>query len=226
MKILTVDTSTNIFSVALSADAALLAESVGEPGVASSATIALHVEKVMAQGGVKLDDVDAFAVTIGPGAFTGVRVGISFVKGLALALGRPVIPISSLELLAFNASTSLIPVCPMFDARKGEVYAALYAFGTTVEELLPEVVAPPQKFVEQLPEGCLFIGDGALRYADVIRECFSEAALFASAELHVPQASAARQLVHARLAEGKAISPHAILPRYLRLSEAELNKKQ
>lgn len=223
MKLLLVDTSTSVFSMAVSAGERILATESGAGGQATAARLGPAVERVIQASGISLKELDGFSVTIGPGAFTGIRVGIALVKGLAYATSKPVAPLSSLELLAMNAAASPLPVCPLFDARKAEVYAALYSHGG--ETLIPEMAIDPAALLEKLAGPTLFLGDGALRYRELIVEKLGDRAVFAEAHCHHPVAAAGVTLALREFAAGNALSAAEILPRYLRLSEAELNKR-
>ena len=224
MRLLTVDTSTNVFSIALSEDATVLGEESGDAGPSTSAAIPSLIRSLFNHAGFKPEDLDAFAVTVGPGSFTGVRIGIALVKGLAFAAGKPVVPISSLELLAMNARKSPVPVCTMFDARKGEVYTATFSFMDGMKPILIEKAADPLTVIDETTEATLFIGDGATRYRELICGRLGRLALYPEEHLHRPKASAAVPLAIERLGSGAVVSPFDLLPRYLRLSEAELNR--
>jgi len=225
VKILTIDTATSVYSIALAEDETVLAETCGDAGPATSAKIPGQIEALLKAAGLDIGAVDAFAVTVGPGAFTGLRVGIAMVKGLAYSTGKPVIPLSSLELLALNAAESRIPVCPLFDARKSEVYSALYSFSGGMKLLRPESAIAPADLLAQLEGPTLFIGDGAIRYRELIKESLGSRALFAEEHLHHPKASAGAALALSRFKAGQTVSPFALAPEYLRLPEAELSKK-
>jgi len=224
MKILLLDTATNVFSIALADGETVIAEFFGDAGPATSAKIPGHIQNLLLDTGLDTAEIDAFAVTIGPGSFTGVRVGIALIKGMAYSTGKPVITLSSLELLALNAQESAIPVCTMFDARRGEVYSAIYSFAGNMQLVRPEMAIPPAQLLAELAGDILFIGDGALRYHDLIVERFGCNAHFAEEHLNHPQASAGASLALKRLIAGQAISPLSLTPHYLRLSEAEINK--
>ena len=118
MKILTIDTSTNTCSVALTLDNRLAGEYLLELDRTLTNRLLGCVDLLLSGAGLAVADMDAFAVALGPGAFTGVRVGVATVKGLALAAGKPVVGFSSLAMLAMNLPWSSCQVCPMFDARK------------------------------------------------------------------------------------------------------------
>jgi len=225
VKILHLDTATNVFSIAISAGECVIAEFCGDAGPATSAKIPGHIHSLLRDAGLDITALDAFAVTVGPGSFTGVRVGIALVKGMAYATGKPVIPLSSLELLALNAKASSLPVCTLFDARRSEVYSALYRFDGTMQLLRPEMAISPARLLDELEGEILFIGDGALRYHDLIVERLGSKAHFAAAKLHDPKASAGASFALSRLAAGQTVTPIELVPCYLRLSEAEINKR-
>lgn len=225
MKILILDTATNVYSIALAEDETVLAEVSGDAGPATSAKIPGQTAELLNAVGLDISAVDAFAVTVGPGAFTGLRVGIAMVKGLSYSTGRPVIPLSSLELLALNAKESQIPVCPMFDARKSEVYSAVYSFNGSMKLLRPERAIAPADLLAQLAGPTLFIGDGAIRYRELIEGSLGSRAIFAEDQLHHPKASAGAALALSRFKAGQTVSHFALAPEYLRLPEAELSKK-
>lgn len=225
MKLLILDTSTSVFSVAICAGDQLLGEASGGAGKETAARLVPAVQQLFTDCGLTPAELDGYAVTIGPGAFTGLRVGLAFIKGLAYATGRPVVGLSSLELLAMNAAKSSIPVCPLFDARKSEVYGGLYRFGSEPATLIADMVSPPQQFFDMITGHTLFLGDGASRYQELIIECLGSHALFAEPLLNNPAASAGITLALQAFANGKTIEPAALLPCYLRLSEAEMIKK-
>ncbi|HZV80787.1 MAG TPA: tRNA (adenosine(37)-N6)-threonylcarbamoyltransferase complex dimerization subunit type 1 TsaB [Geobacteraceae bacterium] len=225
MKLFIIDTSTSVFSMAVADSGTLLAEEMGVAGPSTAARLAPAISGLFAAAGLTPADMDGFAVTVGPGAFTGLRVGIALVKGLAYATGKPVIPLSSLALLAMNARGSDMPVCPLFDARKGEVYGALYNFATGTKPTVADTAADPATFLRQLDGRVLFLGDGATRYADLIADIMGDRAEFAGPSLLHPRASAGIDLARSLFASGGAIPSAQLLPRYLRLSEAELNRR-
>ena len=224
MRLLTVDTSTNVFSIALSEDLKVLREESGDAGPSTSAAIPSLIRSLFQHAGFQPQDLDAFAVTVGPGSFTGVRIGIALVKGLAYATGKRVVPISSLELLAMNAEKSPVPVCTMFDARKGEVYTATFSFENGLKLIREEKAADPLTVIDETAGATLFVGDGATRYRELICERLGRLAIYPEEQLHRPKASAAVSLAIKQLRSGAAVSPFDLLPRYLRLSEAELSR--
>lgn len=225
MKLLFVDTATSVCSVAVADGSRILAESLINLATPSSSRLADCIGQAAALAGCCLADLDGFGVTIGPGAFTGLRVGISTVKGLALAMGKPVVTFSSLAVLAANSPSFALPVCPLFDARKDEVYAGLYRCAPLPLPLRPDCVMPPAAFIASLTGPTYFVGDGAVRYRAMIEELLGERASFAPDWANLPRAAAVATLATRVLEQGGGISPANVLPVYLRLSEAEVARQ-
>lgn len=224
MKLLTIDTSTTACSVALSRDGELAAEYVQNEGRTLSARLLDCIDMLLQGAGLAVGDLDGFGVALGPGSFTGLRVGIATVKGLALATGKPVAGFSSLAMLAMNLPWASHPVCPLFDARKNEVYAGLYDCRDLPLPLLADCVAPPGSFLDRLAGPAIFVGEGAVRYRELILARLGEKALFAPSSAHLPRASAGALLASRAFARGETVPPALLLPAYIRPSEAELAK--
>ena len=226
MKILTIDTSSNCSSVALSDGPSLLGESILGEDRCNSGRLPEAISGLLAAAGLTPDGLDAFAVSLGPGSFTGVRVGIATVKGLAIATQKPVVGFSSLAMLAMNLPFSSAQVAPMFDARKSEVYAALYRCGSLPETVTGDAVLSPARFLAAIDRPTLFLGDGAVRYRDLIQSTLGELALFPPWHADLPRASAGAVIALDAALKG-AFTPLALLnPTYLRASEAELAKRR
>ena len=224
MKILTIDTSSNCSSVALSDGASLLGECVLGEDRSNSGRLPRAITELLGAARLSTDGLDAFAVSLGPGSFTGVRVGIALVKGLALATGKPAVGFSSLAMLAMNLPFSSAQVAPMFDARKSEVYAGLYRCASRPEPILPDAVLPPARFLAGIDRPTLFLGDGALRYRELIIATLGELALFPPFHADLPRASAGAVLALDAALKGDFTPLPLLNPTYLRASEAELAK--
>ena len=223
MKLFLLDTATGVNSLAVAADGKLLAAEEFAGGASTAARLIPAFDRILAAAGLTAAELDGLAVTVGPGAFTGLRVGISFIKGVAYALGKPVVALSSLELLAQNVKTSRVPVCPMLDARKQEIYTALYDFRQGGKVLLPDRAAAPADFLAGLAGDVLFLGDGALRYRPLIEEALGSRARFAADDQHQPSAASGIALATELFNAGRKVDPVSLLPAYHRLSEAEIN---
>ena len=225
MKLLTLDTSTTACSAALSIDGELTAEYLAGQGRTLSSRLLDIVDLLLRGAGLTIVDLDGFGIALGPGSFTGLRVGVATVKGLSLATGKPVAGFSSLAMLAMNLPWAAHPVCPMFDARKNEVYAGLYECRELPRPLIPDAVLSPDKFLERISGPTIFVGEGAVRYRDQIRDRLGEHALFAPTSAHLPRASAGAILADDAFARGETVPLPLLLPVYIRLSEAELARK-
>lgn len=229
MKILAIDTSTSMATVAVSSDEKILAESVFGTDRTLSARLIPEIERLLSIAGIAVADVDLFASSVGPGSFTGVRGGVATIQGLALAAGKPCIGFSSLALLAMNFPFSSYPVCSLLDARKSEVYAALYDCSTPLPApILCDCVMTPAGFIDHLRSATdkpvLFAGEGAIRYRDLIAEGMAERAIFAPFPLHAAHAGNAALLALDLFRRGKFLEPSQLLPVYLRASDAEINR--
>lgn len=224
MKLLTVDTSTSTCSVALTIGGSLVAESLLDSERTLSERLLASIDTILRDAGLLLADLDGFGVALGPGSFTGVRIGVSTVKGLALATGKPVAGFSSLAMLALNLPVNSLPVCTLFDARKKEVYAGLYRCGSLPEPLHADCVMAPERFLDLVDGPALFVGNGALRYHELIVETLGDRAVFAPAHCHQPRAAAGAVLALEAFRSG-ALTPLPFLnPTYIRPSEAELSR--
>ncbi len=224
MKLLTVDTSTSTCSVALTIDGRLAAESLFDTERTLSERLLASVDVVLRDSGVCLDDLDGYGVALGPGSFTGVRIGVSTVKGLSLATGKPVTGFSSLSMLAMNFPACSLPVCTLFDARKKEVYAALYRCGALPEQVIADCVIPPERFLASIEGPALFAGNGALKYRGLIEETLGERAVFAPDHCHQPRAAAGAVLALETFRAGALLPLPSLNPTYIRPSEAELTR--
>lgn len=223
-RFLTVQTATPGGSLALTSGEQLLGEFCLNTTRPAGDWLLEAANNLLESAGLKLGDLDGFGVVAGPGAFTGLRVGMATVKGLALAIDKPVVAVSSLECLALQAPFCGMQVCAMLDARKQEVYAALYAHqGVEVRPLVGEVVSAPEAFLENCPDETLFVGSGATVYRTLLARQLGPRAHFLSGLYDLPRAALAAQLVYRDWQAGKACPAEQVQPRYIRPSEAELN---
>ena len=228
MKILAVDTSTRTGSVALLEDDTMVAELQVSSAETHAKRLMAVIDATLDLAGLGLEAVDAFAVTVGPGSFTGLRIGISAVKGLAFATGKPVTGVSTLEALAYQFPWSPGLVCPLLDARKDEVYTALYRCGgrETVEKVSSDCAVRPKEWLERIQEDCLFVGDGAVAYKDMIEKIVGRGARFAPFYLHAPRASVVGALGMEQIKRGETADVSELVPFYIRQSDAEIKLAQ
>ncbi len=230
MNILAIDTSTSLASIAVAVDEQIVAESLLNTNRTLSSRLIPEIERVLTIAGLAIAEIDIFASSTGPGSFTGVRGGVATIQGLALAAGKSCAGFSSLAMLAMNFSLSAIPVCPMLDARKSEVYAALYDCSSAIPSpRLDDCVLPPAAFLDRIvamtEARVIFAGEGAVRYRDLIAERLGARAIFAPSQHHSTQAANGVLLTQHAFRNGQLLEPSRLLPVYLRASDAELMKK-
>jgi tRNA threonylcarbamoyladenosine biosynthesis protein TsaB len=182
------------------------------------------IHYLLGQAGWELQEIDLWAVMVGPGSFTGLRIGLATVKGLALATGKPVIGLSTLEVLASSFAYSSHLICPVIDARKKEVFTAYFRSdgnGNVTMSGRPRNIKPAL-LIEEIDEPVLLVGNGARQYAPFFKEGLGEKALFPEPHLHVPSPFALGVMAWRRYQKGFRQTPGEISPLYIRSSDAEL----
>lgn len=226
-KILAVDSSSLTGSVALCLGETLLAESLLNVRSTHSEKLLQQIDLLLAEVGWQLQDLDLLAVVAGPGSFTGLRIGIATVKGLAQVLDKPVVGISSLQMLAMNLPLAPVPICVFMDARKKEVYSQLFSWTSEGPVPLAEAqVISPELLLMELDQSVALVGDGVPLYRQKIEEMLGAKALVPIASAHQPRASQAAWLAGRALANGQVGTAAELLPIYIRPSDAELGKKK
>lgn len=225
MIVLAIDTATTQVSCALGNGDGVIAEAAVTNGPRHAETLAPAIQFVCAQAGIAITDVGVVAVDVGPGLFTGLRVGVATAKALAHGLRVPMIGLSSLDLVAFPVRHSPRVVVAMVDARRGEVYTARYRHVPGGAQRLsePTVVAPEVVALELEATGeeALLVGDGALRYAEAFAG--NERVEIAGPGLAHPTAAALVELAHPRALREEFVTVGELHPLYLRKSDAEIN---
>jgi len=172
---------------------------------------------------VKAEDMGGFAVTVGPGSFTGLRIGISTIKGLAFSLGKPVAGISSLDALAWQCAQSAYLICPLLDARKKEVYACRYRFkNNELKKDDTEKVASPAEAVRGIREPSIFVGNAAQMYREKISGELGELAHFAAWGQHTIRASSIAWLSMTGFNRKQTDDVALLVPHYIRKPDAEV----
>lgn len=226
MKILALDTSSFPASVAVLEDNVILGEYVVRNQRKHSQHIMVMTERLLEDLSIDIADIDAFAVTVGPGSFTGLRIGISTVRAFAQATNRRVAAINTLEALSYNLSCSDGYIIPMLDARRDEVFTAAYKFTADgINAVIEPCVMTVSELVNRFKgEKCIYLGDGAIIHRDEIKGFDSEA-VFASANLSEVRASALAVAAMEKINKGEDIHYNEVQPVYLRLSQAEREYK-
>lgn len=238
MVILAIETSTGVGSIALLEAARqgedldpkgkILAEYTLNVSANHSARLMPAVDYLLREVSFSIRDIQGISLALGPGSFTGLRIGVSTVKGLAYALKVPVAGIPTLDALAQNVRFASSLVCPVLDARKKEVYAALYrgdGSGRLVK-LSEDWVLSPADLISRISEKTLFLGDGASLYGKDLKEHLGARALFAPPELSLPRAANVAELSIPAFQQGSTLDLFSFTPIYVRRSEAEIHYEE
>ncbi len=225
------ETSTLTGAVALLDEDAVVGECRLNIAVTHSERLLAAVDRLLATARWRLSDVTALAVAVGPGSFTGLRIGVSTVKSLAFATGKPLVGVPTLDAWAWTLPFAVYPVCPILDAKKGEVYAALYRTGAGRPDRIWEYRAlTPEGLAAELSEGghrpVVFLGDGVVPYAPILSRLLGADARVAPPSHRVPSAVTVAQLALLALARGEVVDPFSLVPLYIRRSEAELGRER
>ena len=220
MIILGIETSTTIGGVALVRDGAAPVERTFEKGLVHGREITPAIQQIANEAGISLEDIDFVAIDVGPGSYTGVRVGVSTAKTLAWVLGKKLAAIISLDALAEAAKDLGPAIVPVLDARRGQLYTATYTVssGSVTRVNGPSVVAP-NGFLETLPRHAVLLGDAVARFPDELKA--KNGITHAPEEFWIPKAIVIAQLGHRVAESGEPADPVTLEPLYLRPSEAE-----
>jgi tRNA threonylcarbamoyladenosine biosynthesis protein TsaB len=219
MRILAVETSSLAGGVALLDDERLVAEYLLDVSVTHSERLMAAVDRVLADARWTARELRGLAVAVGPGSFTGLRIAVSTVKGLALGLDLPIAAVPTLDAMAAALPWAALPVCPVLDARKGEVYASLYRWdGGAMRRDWDYLALPPEALAARLTEPVIVAGDGA----PAIRSPYAR---LVPPPRRLPSPACVGMLGLERLRRGDGVAAAALAPLYLRPSEAELKRR-
>lgn len=223
MNILAIDASGLSGSVAYISQYKLVGEYYICHKLTHSQTIMPMLEHLKSMIGFNLEEVDAIAVTSGPGSFTGIRIGVATAKAMALALGVPIIGIPTLDVMAHNIPFTEDVICPIMDARRNQVYTAIYKWKNGVLEREGDHLAIEiDELIEKLDgRNTIFLGDGVDVLKDKIIEAMGDRAKFAPSFLHMQRASVLAHLACQAFEKGEVEDADEFVPIYLRKSQAE-----
>ncbi len=227
MLILGIESATAQVGVAIGGHEGVIASAHSARDRRHAENLTPQIEFVCGQARVELSEIGCIAVDVGPGLFTGLRVGLASAMALAYGLGVPMIGVSSLDLGAFAVEHSRRTVVPCYDARRGEVFSARYksAPGGVQRVDEPRVSTPEELAADLVASGeeVLMVGDGSERYRDVFSKISHVE--FAGTGLSFPSARSLVELAHPRAMREEFVAPNEIEPMYLRLPDAEINWK-
>ena len=226
MLLLGIDTSTSCGSVALVDSSKTLGEWSLNVSGTHAGRLLPGIRHLLGESGIQIEQIDGFAVTIGPGSFTGLRIALTTAKTLSLVTEKPLAGIPTLDVLVENIPFAAGLVCPVLDARKGEVFAAVYKKdpqGDT-NRLTDYLSVPPEALSRLLQGPALLLGNAVPVYADrFLREC-NHPITFAPPECHFPRASILCRMAIKRLSEGDHRHPRELQPLYARAPDAERHR--
>ena len=226
MLILSVDSSAAPASVCLCQDDRIIADYYLNTGFTHSQTLMAMVESALQISGKAIGDIDAFAVNSGPGSFTGVRIGVSAVKGMAYAADKPCIAVSTLESMAYNCLGGRCIVCACMDARRNQVYNALFEVeGDQVTRLCEDRAIAVEALLAELSgytAQVVLVGDGA----ELVYRCVQDAnVVLAPPAVRYQRASSVTMAALDKYHRGETLTSSSLMPTYLRLSQAERERK-
>jgi tRNA threonylcarbamoyladenosine biosynthesis protein TsaB len=240
VRVLGIDTATQHASIGLCEDNQILIEHTDKVGRSHATSTLPLIERVLAESGISASELDAIAVSTGPGSFTGLRISLSVAKGLACATGVSLVGVSTLEALAGCAQRLLYgiadvgrgvggavreptsTVCTLLDARKGEVYAACFDVSPAgVRRRTLDMVTTAEKLALSLPTPCIVVGDAEPKYGELLRSGFGDTLEFLPFDECGPSGGVVAQMGMVAARAGAAVDPAQLEPFYIRSSEAE-----
>lgn len=229
VKILAIDSSGLVAAVAIQSDDILVGEYTIHNKKTHSQTLLPMIHDMLAMADIPVQELDAIAVAAGPGSFTGLRIGASTAKGLGQALGIPLVPVPTLEGLAYNLAGADAVICPMMDARRNQAYYGIYDVSGELPEVIAEQDAAPVETVlsrvQDIGRETIFIGDGVPVFEKYFHKLKVPYRLGAD-NVRYQRASSIAALGRKYLELGRAVPAGQFAPVYLRLSQAERERKE
>jgi tRNA threonylcarbamoyl adenosine modification protein YeaZ len=225
MLVLGLDTSTTTGGVAIVSEQGLIANYQLDVTVTHSARLFPAIDAILRNAQLTLKEINGIAVTIGPGSFTGLRIGLAAAKGLSYLNKIPIVGVPTLDALVypFTQPYTRLLICPILDALRGEVYAALYQVcDRKWAKLLEDTAIPIPELLDKISEPCLFTGNGITKHKAEIESVLQSRALFTPLNLRVVLPSSVAELGLQKLLAGVQDDPLKLEPRYIRRPEAEV----
>lgn len=230
MKLLALDSSGLVASVAIMTEDTLLAEYTVNYKKTHSQTLLPMLDECVKMIGLELSEIDAIAVAKGPGSFTGLRIGSATAKGLGLALGKPIVAIPTVDAIAYNLYATDAILCPLMDARRNQVYTGIYQFtNTSFEVLMEQTACGVEEIIDKVNSygrPVIYLGDGVEVYQKQLINNTKASYSFAPAHLSKQRAGALGTLAFHYIKEGKIETAMEHVPTYLRKSQAEREREE
>lgn len=226
MKILGIETSTFAGSIAIVENKILLGEYTLNTGPRHNEKLIPSIDNLLSDTGIKKEELDAIAVSVGPGSFTSLRVGISTAKALSYALDTDIIGVSSLEIIASNLYCCEYQICPVIDAKKKQLFYGFYRHDGRLTNTVEDGVINPEELCKIINEKTVFLGNGVELYGEMIKGILNDNAVFAPSVFNVGRASNCAVIAGEKKRENESEDCFSLKPKYLRKSEAELKLKK
>ncbi len=227
MRVLAIDTSTSTGGVALRDDNRLLGAISVSVDLTHSEGLMPALDALLSRCGIRVNEIDAVACSVGPGSFTGLRVGVASAQGLASARGLPCVALPTLDLLAWQAPFSQYQLCPIISARKGWIYTRFFRWddkqpNPTSDEYSIEI----DELISKIQEQTIIYGPALPEYREMLLGVLGDECIQPPDTLNTPNPVVLAELGMKKLQQGGAISAQDLLPHYIAASQAEVNWKQ
>jgi tRNA threonylcarbamoyladenosine biosynthesis protein TsaB len=226
MIILGIETSTMTGGLALIDDNKLISEYTLNMKTTHSSRLLPALDWMLKDASLDKGQIEGIAISIGPGSFTGLRIGLATAKGLAMGFDVPIAGVPTLDALAYNVPCPKYQVCVVLDARKKEVYSAFYKYENDILERKSHYeVISPSELIEQIKEKTIIVGDAIDIYGELFKEKLGDRVLFAPKTQRLPRSAIVAEIGLAKLRAGEMIDIASSEPIYIRPSDAEMKPK-
>ena len=216
MHILGIESSSNSSSIALLRDDELIGECSLNIGRKHSERVVPTIDWLLKNVSIGKDELDLIAVSSGPGSFTSLRVGLSVAKGMAYSLNLKVVSVSSLEILALNVGVTANQICTVTDAKRDEVYMACFENNGTIKRITEDLIIKPENLVQMIDRPTVFIGDGTIKYKEILKQKLDSNAIFTPPLLNIPRASSCALIAYNMKGEVQLDDAFSVVPKYIR----------
>lgn len=220
------DTSSKTTAVALLRDDVIIYDAIINIDLNHSEVLLSAIDYACLQTRIKISEIDLFGCIIGPGSFTGLRIGVSTLKGLMLATGKPAVGISSLAALALNVGKSSKIICSAMDAGRGQVYIAFYRYNENglLDQIGTDKAVDPREIILNPEQEIIFVGDGAIKYSGIISNNINNKINIASSAQQYIRASSVGILGREKYNRNELLNAETFVPVYLRSADARVKK--
>lgn len=225
MRILSLDTSALVAAVAVTEDDRLLGEYMLNHRKTHSQQLIAMIRELLDSLELAPGDMDVFAASTGPGSFTGLRIGVTTIKAMAYATGKPVVSVPTLDAMAYNIPISSFTICPVMDARNNQVYTALYDWKDNAQKRITEYLGIPiselVKLIKDRSKKVIFVGDAAKMHEEYFKHELGDDCEIAPGNLQLQRASSVAHIAYLKAMDKDTESCFDMVPYYLRKSQAE-----